>query len=219
MLQCSVPLANLLACHRSLRVHWIMFTLYLQWHHSAFRGQCTVTASPRQCLTWSPISGLCVFTTVPSHHSSAGPLSYPPQATALSKILHFCPWCSFIFISYARSNPATPQYDCVSFFGLCEVSLSSFPAVHQLWSVTGLHKFIMSKTSACLWKSGDCYLHEDFILHDCLSLKDFYANFCFSLILSCFNMTLSLRNCSPKAGKARLQLGTKVCSLEDLHYF
>lgn len=77
----------------------------------------------------------------------------------------------------------------------------------------------MSKTSTPLRKSGDSYVHEHFVLHDCLSLKDFCAKFGVSLILSCFKVTLVLRNCSPKAGKARLQLGTEVCSLEDLLYF
>lgn len=135
-LQCPVPLASLLACHRCLRVRWIMFTLYLQRHRSAFTGQCVVTASPHQCLTCSPISGLCVFTAEPSPQPSAGPLAYPPQTTALSRVLHFCPRCSFLFISYTCSNPATPQYGCVSFFGLHDVSPSLFPAVHQLPSVS-----------------------------------------------------------------------------------
>lgn len=54
----------------------------------------------------------------------------------LSRTLHFCPWCCFIFISYTGSNSATPQYDCVSLFDLCEVIPSPFPAVHQLQSVS-----------------------------------------------------------------------------------
>ena len=90
-LRCPVPLASLLAGHRSLRVHWIMFTLYRQWHRSAFMGWCMVAALPPQCLTCSPISGLCVFPAAPSHHSSGGLLAYLPQTTALSRILHFCP--------------------------------------------------------------------------------------------------------------------------------
>lgn len=38
-----------------------MFTLCLQWHCSAFTGQWVLPASPHQCLTCSPASGLCIF--------------------------------------------------------------------------------------------------------------------------------------------------------------
>lgn len=56
-----------------------MFTLCLQWHCSAFTGQWVVPASPHQCLTCSPASGLCILPSVSPHQSPAGLLTWPPQ--------------------------------------------------------------------------------------------------------------------------------------------
>lgn len=157
--------------------------------HRSMRGNC-FTWPVLDLLTylWPLCIHCCTFTPVFCGRACLSTTDHCPfqDSPFLSKLLFHL----HILYLYQSCHSSVWPY----IFGLCEVSPSPFPAVHQLWSVTGLCEVIMTKTSTSLWKSGNCYVHKDFILQNCLFLKDFHAKFCFSLILSCFKVTLSLRN-------------------------
>lgn len=164
-LWCPAALVRLLACCRSLWVHWIMFTLCLQWHCSAFTGQWVVPALPHPVLDlltclWPLHIPPCPFTPVSCR---AAHLATTGCSISIHKALSPYPVSCDLFLLLRGNyfvfswkdpstvhiqnlgNPATSWCHCV--FGQCEVSPSPFPAAHQLPSVACPREVTTSKTS------------------------------------------------------------------------